>query len=86
MIARYAKIGGKPLAVNLTALFLIIGLALSGCSEQGGKPDTRQILLCVVAFLPQCTSLIMGNSDVGEKCMHLRRVGFTNRQEARIAV
>lgn len=49
MIARYARIGGKRLAaIHLTALFLTTGLALSGCSEQGVKPDIANHLVVMV--------------------------------------
>jgi hypothetical protein len=49
MIADYVKFSKNPLAaIRITALCLMIGLALSGCSEQGVKPDIANHLVVMV--------------------------------------
>lgn len=49
MIADYVKLVENPLAaIRITALCLMIGLALSGCSEQNVKPDIANHLVVMV--------------------------------------
>jgi hypothetical protein len=49
MISDYVKLVEKPLtAIRLTTLCLMIGLTLSGCSEQGIKPDIANHLVVMV--------------------------------------